>query len=168
MSPRLGSRGDWQEFDPAAVKEAIRENAGKPKLKPIERAAVSAVEVFQNVKSEAISIFDTELDGRPDSFLAKLKSDLEQLEPASEQGLLQLWAPSGQIMSRDTMALGQGYKPPPHLEVLAEVTSLRLAFQICQHAAGICQKAASHLERKSRNKKRNALVLLSQKVASDD
>jgi hypothetical protein len=142
MSPRLGSRGSWQEFDPAVVKEVIRENAGKPKLKPIEKAAAAAVKVFQDVKSEVISIFDNELDGRPDSFLTKLKSDLEQLEPASAQGLLQLWTPTGQIMSRDTTAFGQGYKPPPHLEVLAEATALRFAFQICQHAAGICQKAS--------------------------
>lgn len=157
MSPRMGSRGDWQEFDPSDVKNAIRLGAGRPRLKSVERAATSAVQLFEDIKSEAISIFDTELDGRPDTFLTKLKGDLENLEPASAQKLLQLWSPSGPIMSRDMIAMGQGYKAPPHLEVLAEVTSLRFAFQICQSAAGICQKAASHLERKSR-KRRTALV----------
>jgi predicted nucleotide-binding protein len=51
------------------------------------------------------------------------------------------------------VALGQGTKIPPHIDVLADAASIRHAFNICKMAAEICEKAASHLERKSRKKK---------------
>jgi predicted nucleotide-binding protein len=60
--------------------------------------------------------------------------------------------PKGQIMTRDTLALGQGYQTPPHLRVLADILSIKQSFAICKAAADICVKAASHLERKSRKK----------------
>jgi predicted nucleotide-binding protein len=60
--------------------------------------------------------------------------------------------PKGQIMTRDTLALGQGNRVPPHISVAAEVLSIRQSFVICKAAADICVKAASHLERKNRKK----------------
>jgi predicted nucleotide-binding protein len=60
--------------------------------------------------------------------------------------------PKGQIMTRDTLAMGQGAQMPPHVRVGAEVASLRHTFGICRAAADIARKAASHLERKSRRK----------------
>ena len=55
-------------------------------------------------------------------------------------------------MTRDTLALGQGNRVPPHISVAAEVLSIRQSFVICKAAADICVKAASHLERKNRKK----------------
>lgn len=48
--------------------------------------------------------------------------------------------------------MGQGNQVPPHIDLLAEVTSLQHSFGICHAAADIAKKAASHLERKSRGK----------------
>ena len=49
--------------------------------------------------------------------------------------------------------MSQKTQMPPHIDVLAEVASIRHSFNICKAAAEICEKAASHLERKSRKKK---------------
>lgn len=55
-------------------------------------------------------------------------------------------------MTRDMIAMGQGAKVPPHIDVLADIASIRHSFSICKAAADISTKAASHLERKSRKK----------------
>ena len=60
----------------------------------------------------------------------------------------------GQIMTRDTITLGQGTQVPPHISIIAEVKAIQHAFGICGAASDIAIKAASHLERKSRREKR--------------
>lgn len=57
------------------------------------------------------------------------------------------------MMTRDTVVLGQGTQVPPHFAILAEAQSIRQPFGICDAAAEIARKAASHLERKSRKRK---------------
>ena len=149
---RLGSVGDWREFDPEEVKAHIRDLAGQPNLKPAEDEAEKAVAVFGKAKSEILSILENELEDRPDAFLAKLKTDLDDLEPMSTFEVAQHWSPMGQIITRDMIAMGQGTSLPPHIEILAEVTAIERSFNICKVAADIATKAASHLERKSRKK----------------
>jgi predicted nucleotide-binding protein len=148
----LGSRGDWREFDPEEVKSYIRDLAKKPNLKPAEDAAERAVAIFGESKSEILSIFEGELADRPDSFLAKLKTELDRLEPMSIFEVAQHWSPKGQIVTRDMIAMGQGTSLPPHIEILAEVAAIEHSLSICKAAADIATKAASHLERKSRKK----------------
>jgi predicted nucleotide-binding protein len=152
---RLGSRGDWEQFDAATVRNHIYEQAGNPDLKLAKDAAASALKTFQSIKPEVLSILENELADHPDSFLDKLKDDLNKLNPPADPSrLLEAWQPKGQVYTRDTLALGQGTQPPPHLDILAEVRSIRAVFLQCEHAADLCTRAASHLERKSRRNAR--------------
>lgn len=149
----LGSGGDWREYDLEDVKEHIRCMAGEPDLANARSAANKAAEVFEFSKSELVSILQSELDDRDDSFLENLKAQLDKLRTMSPFEIAQVRAPKGQIMTRDTIVLGQGTQVPPHMAILAEVQSIRQSFGICSAAAEIAAKAASHLERKSRKRK---------------
>jgi predicted nucleotide-binding protein len=146
----MGSNGDWREYDPEVVKAHILKAAGSVDLTPALNASRSAVERFNSAKSEILSIIENEVDQRADKFLDRLKVDLDKLEPMSALEIVQVWAPKGQFMTRDTLAAGQGNRIPPHVKELAEVASIDQAFRICKAAAEISAKAASHLERKSR------------------
>jgi len=148
----LGSRGEWREYDFEFVKAHIYEIANNPNLKLARDAAERVVILFDQAKSEIVSILENELEDRADAFLTKLKVDLENIEPMSKSGVAQRWAPKGLIMTRDMIAMGQGTKVPPHIDILAEVTAIRHSFGICKAAADISTRAASHLERKSRKK----------------
>lgn len=149
----IGSRGDWHQFDPEDVKADIREDAGNPDLKAAHDAAEQAVSEFRSSKSEILSILEGELDERVDSFLSRLKDDLNKIGPMSAFEIAELWRPKGQIMTRDTLAAGQGMQIPPHIEIKAEIAAIQHAFAICKEAAQISKKAASHLERKNRRKR---------------
>lgn len=149
----LGSRGDWREYDSEDVKAHIKRMAGDPDLADARSAADKAAEVFEFSKSELVSIIQSELDDRDDSFLENLKTQMDKLRPMSPFDVAQARAPKGAIMTRDTVVLGQGTQVPPHIAILAEVQSIRQSFGICSAAAEIAAKAASHLERKSRKRK---------------
>lgn len=150
----LGSRGDWREYDPEEVNEHVHELAGVPSIEEANEAASAASEAFKAAQSEIVSILHTELEGYADGFLEKLKKEIEELRPMSITDVVQHLSPKGQIMTRDTVTLGQGTQVPPHMKVLAEVIAIRHSFGICRLAAEIATKAGSHLERKSRRQKR--------------
>jgi predicted nucleotide-binding protein len=146
----LGSRGAWREHSYDHVEAHIEALAGRPNLDPARVAGRHADEVFDQGKAEIISILETNLASQPDTFLSKLKADLEKLEPMSQFDFASLWSPKGQIMTRDTIAMGQGNMVPAHINAAGEVASLRHSFSICKAAAEIAKKAGSHLERKER------------------
>ena len=148
-----GSHGDWREYDTEEVKAHIRKLAGEPDLTNAHKAADAASETFECAKSEIISILQNEFEGRDDGFLENLKKELEKLNPLSTLDVVQHLSPKGQIMTRDTIVLGQGTQVPPHMSFIAEVKSIRHAFAICHSAGDIATKAASHLERKARRSK---------------
>lgn len=150
----LGSRGDWREYDAESVKAHVRELAGRPNLEAAHAAAKTASETFEAAQSEMISILQSELEGQVDGFLENLKKEIEALHPMSSHDVAQHLSPKGQIMTRDTVTLGQGTQVPPHMSILAEVKAIHHAFGICRAASDIATRAASHLERKSRKQKR--------------
>lgn len=146
----IGSGGDWQEFNGDFVRGQIRLRAGSPDLGPSRSASVSAAKTFERAKAEMMSILGSELEEKDDRFLQKLLEELEPLTPMSAAAVAQRWSPQARVMTRDAIASGQGFQTPPHIEILADVAAIRHSFSICEKAAGIASKAASHLERKSR------------------
>lgn len=151
-----GSSNSWREFDPDEVEQSIRSKAGEFDLEKLRSAAREAEGEFGRGKSEITSILTAQAG--EDRFLAKLLEDLGLLEALSPSEIAQLWSPKGQIMTRDTTAVGQGNQVPPHISVRADVTSLRQVFIVCKDASEIARKAASHLERTARGRVRDARV----------
>jgi predicted nucleotide-binding protein len=151
---RLGSRGAWREFDPQEVKDHIFRLAGDPNLDSAKDAARKATGLFDRCKGAIESIVEDE----PDSFITKLKGDLNCLTPLSAHAVAEIWSPKGQIITRDTLAIGQGSQTPPHVDVLATVVSYRHSFEICETAAQISRKAASHLQRRRQKEIRTGSI----------
>jgi predicted nucleotide-binding protein len=150
ISSRLRSIGRWEQFDGDDVKKQIYDMAGRPDIEILKKASLASVKVFDTAKSEVISILQTETVNDSDSFLSKLMSDLDALIPMSAFDIAQNWSPKGQTVTRDMLAIGQGTQIPPHIQIGAEVASILQGFEISKEAAEICNKIASHLERKSR------------------
>lgn len=149
----LGSRGDWREYTAEDIQRRIRKLAGEPILDNAHKAADAASKTFEFTKSEINSILQNELEERSDGFLETLKKEVEKLKPLSAFEIVQHLFPKGQIITRDTVVLGQGAQVPPHMHIVSEVQAIRHAFAICQTASEIATKAASHLERTSRRRK---------------
>lgn len=154
----LGSKGEWYEFDSEYVKAEILSRAGNPDVDHLRNIARKVGTAFQSGKSELLSILSAELEERDDNFISKLKDDLEGLEVVLKDGVIRRLRPSGQIMTRDTTALGQGIRTPPHFELRAELIALENSIGICKGASDVAAKAASHLQRRRFRKKASERV----------
>ena len=154
----MGTSGEWREVDRDSLKDHIYEQAGRVDLSALREERKKAEQLLHDAKAELESILSNELAGKPDPFIEKLQTDLGKLNPLTAQQVARAWAPQGQIITRDMVALGQGSQIPPHIEILAEVRSLRHSFAICASAADIARKAASHLGRKTKRFKADARI----------
>ena len=150
--------GHWREYDPDDVEKAIYQSAGDPDLEAARQLGEEASQAFEKEKSEVISILTTELAESFDPFLDRLKDDTEKLSIFLRSTIVKGLQPSGQIMTRDMIALGQGFWTPPHMSVLSEVIALRHPARTCAELGEIARKAASHLSRKSRHQRRAETV----------
>ena len=151
----LGSHGDWCKFDAEDVKAHIRHSAGAPDLETAHAAAKGVSETYQEAQYEIISILQNELEEKSDGFLEDLKKKIEELEPLSPFEVAQHMAPKGQIMTRDTVTLGQGTQVPPHMSIISEVKSIHHSFGVCLALPPtLLHRRRSHLERKARRQKR--------------
>ena len=133
----FGSSGNWLHFDPKVVREHVFKLAGSPDLNLARTAANQANEVFNSAKSDILSILFNENPKGADLFLATLKEKIESLEIFSQKDVARHWMPKGQTITRDSDALSQGHRVPPHLDSKAEATSMRHSFGICRAAADI-------------------------------
>ena len=145
---RLGSVGDWRQFDPRAVEQYIRDEAGVVSLDGFEKAAARARKTYEAARSELSSIFEVMPKSAKDGHLTALFEEFNGVKAPTAGEIIRAWQPRGQIMTRDTLALSQGWKNPPHLNVLSEVLSIQMAYKACEAAAEICQKMGAHLRRK--------------------
>ncbi len=142
-----GTTGEWREFPRDEIRALIRQHAGDPDLGPAKSAAARATDALKRTKGDAVSIVSAFLDTRGDEFLASLKSDISKVDAISEHEAIRAQLPSGQFMSRDSVAVGQGLMPGPHQELFAEVVAIRSAFQACEELGNLIQRAASHIDR---------------------
>jgi predicted nucleotide-binding protein len=147
---RHGTRGDWREYNPDDVLKRVQELADNPDLSFAERTAKIAAIEFRNGSAEVGIILAAELAVKGDPFLAKLRDELDNVRIVSAKQAEAEMAPAGQLITRDTLALGQGTQVPPHFEAFGKVVALRVPFQACERLAEIALKAGSYLERKNR------------------
>jgi hypothetical protein len=150
--------GDWEEFSFDAVRAAIYESAQSPNLKSATGASADAASVFDSQKSEVLSILTTQCALGNDPYLDNLRQEVEKLRLRSQREFEYSWRPAGETITRDMIALSQGYRTPPHITVLAEVASVRLPFALCKELSNIARKAGSHLSRKKRQRQRADLI----------
>jgi predicted nucleotide-binding protein len=145
-----GTTGDWEEWNPQVVRSYIQRAAGSPDLTEVEELSKAALGIFDVAKSEAMSILHNEQANGSDTFLDGLRAELDLLKAVTSSDAIEHLKPQGQVMTRDMVALGQGYRVPPHVYELAEVLSYRHNAGISAKAGIILQKAGSHLERRRR------------------
>jgi len=145
-----GSRGGWLEHDYDAVLSAIYTAAGNPDLKRLKKIADEAEICFGHARSELKSLLAVCNSGHIDHVLQSLNTDLETTEFLNAFQICQRLAPQGQRFTRDTVALSQGTKVPPHVHVNALAIYFHSATAVLLKLSGIARSSSSHLQRKHR------------------
>lgn len=154
MSFAGGTSGQWGQYDRSVVRNAIFQRAGY-ELETISDQVDAAERDFARVKGTVLSILSSMLAERDDSFLGKLKSDLEKVKIFSPREATLLYQPSGQFMTADTEAISGGVVTPAHFEVMGEAGAMATVFTAGQQGADIVRQAASHVERMAKKTRRD-------------
>ncbi len=157
-SSSLGSHGRWIEFDEEVVKAAVHELAGNPDLEPSREFNDEAVREFDAHKMDVLSVLEIELAASSDTFLTRLKDEVDGLSVLSKSSVVEHLRPKGQVITRDTVVLGQGHRVPPHISVLSEVLAVQHTFEIVQNLAKFARQAGSHISRQRRQRQRAETV----------
>jgi predicted nucleotide-binding protein len=144
---RLGSKGEWKEYDYEFVRNAVLQRAGNPDLQKVEDAERESKLVLQQSIDTLDSILVSRLSSGEDDILRRCQKELENYGPRTSQEILEAVRPSGQIMTRDMIAVGQRTQVPPHIAVQLEALSALHIFASCKLVAKVAKKVASHLKR---------------------
>src|SRR5208282_4934066 len=138
--------GDWREYQFDDVVSLIMNKAGNPDLGPIELETEETKEFFEDARSTLVSRLSNALRrASDDKFLDDLLTQAKKLKIFDAADFISYMRPSGQIISRDMLAIEKGFHTPPHIIVLARVQAVQQPFQACKDLGKIAQRAASHL-----------------------
>lgn len=152
------TRGTWVEYQADDVKVEIRKRAGCPDMEPADEVREQAIREFDTLKAQVSSILETVTAANPDRFLSSLTEELDDLSIADKSQLIDALRPRGKFLIRDTTALSQGFRTPPHVSVLSEVLAVRQALVTASSLAALARKAGSHLARRHGQRQRAATV----------
>lgn len=147
----MGTSGEWEEFPADVVEAEVRRRAGDPDLSQAIEASNKVRLLFVQKRDDIISILRTAKGKHDDQFLGKLIEEAEKEKAYTDVEFVLHFRPSGDLWSRDSLAVTQGLWTPPHISVLAQVLSLRAPKLACESLANIARRAFSHLERTEKN-----------------
>lgn len=149
-----GTTGEWKEYPYDAVRDGILAAAGNPNLDPVKQAASEATREVEAARTTLDSILSAATAGGNDAYLEKLKGRVNSVAVLDASRATELQVRTGSLMTRDTTALGQGFRPAPHQEIIGRVVGCRSPFTACKELAEIADHAAAHIERSERRTRR--------------
>lgn len=146
----MGTRGDWREFTPEQIQQAVKTLSCDPNLASFQTICNNAEAAFDAIKPEAVSVLQVELAENADEYLKQILADIEKCKVYSQAEIARSMLPSGQLMSRDSLAATQGVRVPPHMAIQANIVAIQSSVDACERLANACTKASAHLFRKGK------------------
>lgn len=141
----MGSRGAWHEYSFDDVVHAIEREAGNPSLENYIEKSNVAKEVFDDAKASVLSLIHSSLN-LDDKFSNGIIENIETAKILDKDDFINYWKPSGQLMSRDMVAIEKGLVVPPHFSVLATAHSIKFPYQACTELRKLIIKLANHVK----------------------
>lgn len=144
----MGSRGEWRVCTYEEVYDYIIELGGNIDFDGLCELSNSAKSILDEVQSATLSLiyasYGEQLES--DKFLRKLVSDIEAISISTQTDFIQALRPSGRLMTRDQLALGEGLKTPPHIAITTRCYAIKDPFSVCKDLRKLVVKLASHIE----------------------
>lgn len=141
------TRADWREYTLEAFVGDIRPRADNPDLSAARAASSEAQGVFKAAKGEVRSVLTAYLSERRDELIDGLKTEAETIVVGTSDQFIRASFPSGQVMSRDSLAVSQGFVAAPHIAIQGEVLALESTFRGCSELADVALRGAAHIMR---------------------
>ena len=142
----MGPSGDWIEYDFDEVVQLIHKQAGNLSTDWCVADNKEATEAFEEAQESALSLVHASYDSESDKFIEGLVAKIESLKILTEGFFIEYQRPSGQMMSRDMIAIEKGLVTPPHIAVLSKVHAAKAPFQSCKDLKKQIVRLAKHIQ----------------------
>lgn len=138
--------GEWREYAFDDVVNAIYQKAGSPDIDRYKPTINKAVEHFSDSQSKILSLLSPILnEQKNDTFLSDIFETIKNEKILTAQLFVESHRPE-QIVSRDSIAMDEGSKAPPHRYVIAQ-TQYRLGvFKSCERLSKHARRVGSHIQ----------------------
>ena len=139
--------GDWVRFSSDDVIESIYERAGNPDVNALNVYKNKAATEFHSHRLRFISILEVEQGDWESQFLMQLKDKVGELEIFSISDVERHLRRSGTTTIKDSKALEEGPKVPPHHTILSHVVVIEKTTDVVSSLAEMTKQAAEHFSR---------------------
>lgn len=140
--------GDWQEYSYDDVYDKIVSIANQPDINKLTIQSNLAEEKFTNAKDEALTLLEILISKDSEKFYEDRKSEIEKIKLISREDFLKSQIPQGQFFSRDSLAMSQGIKFPPHKSIEAMLMSMLSPQFNLQSLSSILRKTSTFISKK--------------------
>lgn len=141
-----GTRGDWRIYDPDEVESVILRLAGEVELDSLRDDVRGVKDAFHDAKEAALSCFMTYAKVEKDSFMEKLRKEVEDTLSPTAQQYFDTMRPR-QIVSRDSTAVYQGVQAAPHIKATGQALEMKCPISAMNSIKKLCLRAISHIDK---------------------
>ena len=152
-----GTSGNWAEYASEDIQQAIYEIADNPDIGPARLYNEEASKVFREQQGNLLSILAVLLADGEDKVLLQMREAAEALAIINKNAVIERLRPT-QDVSRDSLAIYQGKRIPPHIVILSEVIVIQNTLRIITNLADLARLAASHTARLRRSSRTSRSV----------
>ena len=140
---RYNRDSGWMIFDPTDVNKNINEGVDQRQRNQIAEITETCRSLFDKQEQNVISIIQACGQHRNDSFLDALIDEIEEVSVIPINRNLQ----PPQTMTRDSVAMQQGFWTPPHIENLIQLDLIQRIIARTSKLMKIVEGAIAHMNR---------------------
>ncbi len=145
--PRRHNPQNWVEYTYAQISKAADTNIDSDFLTRLGEVSENAARVCQEGQDTLLTVVDVLLDAGKTSTLERLRDDIKKIEHfTSAHKFVDVMRPTGSFYSRDSTAISQGIRVPPHAAMLAEQLSLCSPFTGLEKLIKACRNVLDYME----------------------
>ncbi|WP_313650668.1 TIR domain-containing protein [Pseudomonas soli] len=152
-----GTIGPWHEYEYDGLYDAIVRMAGNPDLSSIKEFYKEGAALFNLVKDALDIVLVVQAEALADGFYRTLSDELHKLHLLSERDFVDHVRPK-KVVSRDSLAMSQGVRTPPHIALLAKCLALKAPTTACKSLQVVLKKAYSYSIRYEKKKMQDSVI----------
>jgi len=138
---------NWVEYTEEQIRKVADKDIDGDFIARLEEISDSAAKVCQEGQDTLLTVVDVLLEAEKTSTLERLRDDIKKIEHRTNaHKFVEVMRPKGSFMSRDSTAVSQGIRVPPHAAMRAELISLFSPFTGLEKLIKACRNILDYME----------------------
>jgi predicted nucleotide-binding protein len=141
-----GTVGDWQEYEYDEIYDRLKSTVDAKVFDDLHETANKARESVSYAQDRLISVLTAINEKSGSLYIERLIQDAYDAKCPNARDLVDAQRPSGAVISRDTVAISNGWQAPPHIGFLAVVLAFESPFIVAKKIQKLAGRAKEHIQ----------------------